>query len=140
MARILVVDDSPTELYKLTGMLEKHGYEVLKAENGADGYHVSTVHWNYLSTMGQRNYEKGGTEAVDAKSWSNEGGFYSFDNGHMMLWTRLTNPEVRPVYNQLERLEQSGELGELGGSGGRGPYAHARARARDDVDVDVIHP
>ncbi|MEJ6655302.1 MAG: twitching motility response regulator PilH [Pseudomonas sp.] len=37
MARILVVDDSPTELYKLTGMLEQHGFEVLKAENGADG-------------------------------------------------------------------------------------------------------
>ncbi|MFZ2289266.1 MAG: twitching motility response regulator PilH [Halopseudomonas yangmingensis] len=37
MARILVVDDSPTELYKLTGMLEKHGHQVLKAENGADG-------------------------------------------------------------------------------------------------------
>jgi twitching motility two-component system response regulator PilH len=37
MARILVVDDSRTELYKLTGMLEKHGFEVLKAENGADG-------------------------------------------------------------------------------------------------------
>ncbi len=25
MARILIVDDSPTEMYKLTGMLEKHG-------------------------------------------------------------------------------------------------------------------
>lgn len=37
MARILVVDDSPTELYKLSGMLEKHGFDVLKAENGADG-------------------------------------------------------------------------------------------------------
>ena len=37
MARILIVDDSPTEMYKLTGMLEKHGYVVLKAENGADG-------------------------------------------------------------------------------------------------------
>jgi|TARA_R110002020_G_scaffold93724_4_gene225930 twitching motility two-component system response regulator PilH len=37
MARILVVDDSPTELYKLREMLEKHGHEVLKAENGADG-------------------------------------------------------------------------------------------------------
>jgi twitching motility two-component system response regulator PilH len=35
MARILIVDDSPTEMYKLTGMLEKHGHEVLKAENGA---------------------------------------------------------------------------------------------------------
>ncbi|MFF7706403.1 twitching motility response regulator PilH [Pseudomonas sp. NPDC007930] len=37
MARILIVDDSPTEMYKLTGILEKHGHEVLKAENGADG-------------------------------------------------------------------------------------------------------
>ena len=37
MARVLIVDDSPTEMYKLTGMLEKHGHQVLKAENGADG-------------------------------------------------------------------------------------------------------
>ena len=37
MARILIVDDSPTEMYKLTVMLEKHGHVVLKAEHGADG-------------------------------------------------------------------------------------------------------
>ena len=37
MARILIVDDSPTEMYKLTGMLEKHGHQVLQAGNGADG-------------------------------------------------------------------------------------------------------
>ena len=37
MARILIVDDSPTEMYKLTAMLEKHGHVVLKAEHGADG-------------------------------------------------------------------------------------------------------
>ncbi|MGE8407136.1 MAG: twitching motility response regulator PilH [Pseudomonas sp.] len=37
MARILIVDDSPTEMYKLTGMLEKYGHQVLKAGNGADG-------------------------------------------------------------------------------------------------------
>lgn len=37
MARILIVDDSPTEMHKLTGMLEKHGHQVLKAETGADG-------------------------------------------------------------------------------------------------------
>src|SRR5690554_5311246 len=37
MARILIVDDSPTEMYKLTEMLEKNGHQVLKAENGADG-------------------------------------------------------------------------------------------------------
>ena len=37
MARILIVDDSPTETYKLREILEKHGHEVLEAANGADG-------------------------------------------------------------------------------------------------------
>ena len=44
MARILIVDDSPTEMYKLTAMLEKHGHQVLKAENGADGVALARVH------------------------------------------------------------------------------------------------
>lgn len=37
MARVLIVDDSPTEMYKLTDWLEKHGHQVIKASNGADG-------------------------------------------------------------------------------------------------------
>lgn len=37
MARVLIVDDSPTETYKLTQILEKHGHAVLTAENGEDG-------------------------------------------------------------------------------------------------------
>tara|TARA_R110001606_G_scaffold261206_14_gene409490 strand:- start:20812 stop:21255 length:444 start_codon:yes stop_codon:yes gene_type:complete len=37
MARILIVDDSPTETYKLREILEKHGHHVLEAANGADG-------------------------------------------------------------------------------------------------------
>jgi len=37
MARVLIVDDSPTEMYRLTEWLEKHGYQVLKANNGGDG-------------------------------------------------------------------------------------------------------
>ncbi len=37
MARVLIVEDSPTERYKLKEMLEKHGHEVLEADNGADG-------------------------------------------------------------------------------------------------------
>ena len=37
MARILIVDDSPTEMFKLTEMLKKSGHEVLQATNGADG-------------------------------------------------------------------------------------------------------
>ena len=95
------------EVLRGTSTYTFEGNWKLAAENGADGYHVGTVHWNYLSTMGQRNYDEGGTAAVDAKGWSGEGGFYSFENGHMMLWTRLNNPEVRPVFQHLDRLKQS---------------------------------
>ena len=37
MARILIVDDSPTEVKKISTILEKHKHEVLTADNGADG-------------------------------------------------------------------------------------------------------
>ncbi len=37
MARVLIVDDSPTETFTLKTMLEAKGFEVLEAENGADG-------------------------------------------------------------------------------------------------------
>ncbi|MDX2464140.1 MAG: response regulator [Porticoccus sp.] len=40
MATILIVDDSPTEIHKLTGMLEKNGYSVLVAESGEAGAEV----------------------------------------------------------------------------------------------------
>jgi len=41
MARVLIVDDSPTETYKLTTMLEKHGHVVIAAETGEDGVSVA---------------------------------------------------------------------------------------------------
>lgn len=37
MARILIVDDSPTEMFRFKEILTKHGFEVIEATNGADG-------------------------------------------------------------------------------------------------------
>lgn len=37
MAQILVVDDSPTELHVLKGILEKNGFQVLTASSGEEG-------------------------------------------------------------------------------------------------------
>ncbi|PCI46539.1 MAG: two-component system response regulator [Moraxellaceae bacterium] len=37
MTRVLIVDDSATESYKLKAILEKNGFEVIEADNGADG-------------------------------------------------------------------------------------------------------
>lgn len=81
----------------------------MQMENGADGYHVSSVHWNYVATMGNRKED--GVQAVDPNGWSKSiGGVYGFENGHMLLWTKMLNPEVRPLYSQLDRL--NAELGE----------------------------
>ncbi|MBV1921920.1 MAG: twitching motility response regulator PilH [Pseudomonadales bacterium] len=41
MPRVLIVDDSPTETYKFKEILEKHGFEIITAENGADGVSVA---------------------------------------------------------------------------------------------------
>lgn len=41
MARVLIVDDSPTETYKLTSILEKNGHSVITAENGEQGVAVA---------------------------------------------------------------------------------------------------
>jgi len=37
MTRILIVDDSPTQLNGITKILIKHGYEIIIAEDGAQG-------------------------------------------------------------------------------------------------------
>lgn len=104
-----IVDQAPDGLEVLRGSSTYvyDGNWKLQMENGADGYHVSAVHWNYAATMGHRNYEAEGVRTVDANGWSKSvGGVYGFDNGHLLLWTDTLNPEVRPVYAHREELEQ----------------------------------
>lgn len=51
MAKILIVDDSPTETYKLTGMLEKNGHSVITAGNGEEGVATAKVEFPDLVLM-----------------------------------------------------------------------------------------
>jgi twitching motility two-component system response regulator PilH len=43
MAKILVVDDSPTEVHQLSQILERHGHEVISANTGKDGVEVASA-------------------------------------------------------------------------------------------------
>lgn len=102
-----MVDQAPEGLEVLRGNSSYvyDGNWKLQMENGADGYHVSAVHWNYAATTGRRQADA--TKAVDPDGWSKStGGVYGFDHGHILLWTRLLNPEVRPVYAHSAELEQ----------------------------------
>lgn len=101
-----IVDQAPKGIEILAGNSTYifDGNWKLQMENGCDGYHVSSVHANYSATMGRR--AESGTKAVDANGWSKAvSGVYGFEHGHILLWTRVLNPEVRPVWSQKEELE-----------------------------------
>lgn len=100
-----IADQAPQGLEVLRGNSTYiyDGNWKMQMENGCDGYHVSSVHWNYAATMSRRHEQ--GTKATDANNWSKSvAGVYGFENGHILLWTNSLNPEVRPVWNQREEI------------------------------------
>ncbi|WP_455229681.1 benzoate 1,2-dioxygenase large subunit [Geopseudomonas aromaticivorans] len=111
----MIVDQSPEGLEVLRGSSTYvfEGNWKLQAENGADGYHVTATHWNYAATQGNRKEKDAGDDirAMSAGGWAKKGGgFYSFESGHLLLWTRWDNPEDRPLHERREQLVQ--EVGE----------------------------
>jgi benzoate/toluate 1,2-dioxygenase alpha subunit len=94
----LIVDQAPEGLEVLRGASTYvyDGNWKLQTENGADGYHVTAVHWNYIATP-QRRKQAEQADNVRAMNLSDiaklEGGFYSFDNGHLIIWGDSANPE-----------------------------------------------
>ncbi|MFF7705920.1 anthranilate 1,2-dioxygenase large subunit [Pseudomonas sp. NPDC007930] len=106
----MMVAQSPTgELEVLPGK-SSYTYDgnwKLQNENGLDGYHVSTVHYNYVSTVQHRqqvNAAKGGAAStldyskLGAGDAATDDGWFSFRNGHSLLFSDMPNPSVRPGY------------------------------------------
>lgn len=107
----MLVDQSPDGLEVLRGAstYTYDGNWKLQAENGADGYHVTSTHWNYAATTSRRSSgeSKNQTRAMSAGDWGAQGGgYFSFPNGHLMLWSQWANPEDRPVYDRLDTLKE----------------------------------
>jgi benzoate/toluate 1,2-dioxygenase subunit alpha len=103
----MMVDQAPDGLEVLRGSSSYiyDGNWKLQAENGADGYHVSSLHWNYIATTSRR---KAGSDDIKAVDLSNiaqlKGGYYSFENGHLMIWAQFADPTTRPAYAQFDKL------------------------------------
>jgi benzoate/toluate 1,2-dioxygenase subunit alpha len=105
----MIVDQSPEGLEVLRGASTYvyDGNWKLQTENGADGYHVSAVHWNYAATTNRRKdaEHEDNVRAMSAGGWAKQGGgFYSFENGHLLLWTNWANPEDRPNWSRRGEL------------------------------------
>lgn len=111
-----IVDQSPDGLEVLKGASTYtfDGNWKLQTENGADGYHVTSVHWNYAATTARRESgeSENETKAMSAGGWGKvKGGYYSFPYGHLLLWQEWTNPEDRPLWDRRDELvEKYGEV------------------------------
>lgn len=120
----LMVAQSPTgelEVLPGKGHYVYAGNWKLQNENGLDGYHVSTVHYNYVATVQHRaeiNAKKGAADMntldyrkLGAGDKETDDGWFSFPNGHSVLFSDMPNPSVRPGYaSVMPRLVK--ELGE----------------------------
>ena len=76
----MMVDQAPDGLEVLRGSSSYiyDGNWKLQAENGADGYHVSSVHWNYIATTSRRKAESDDIKASDVSKMSKQkGGYYT---------------------------------------------------------------
>ena len=106
----MMVAQSPTGKLEVLPGKSAYTYDgnwKLQNENGLDGYHVSTVHYNYVATVQHRqqvNAEKGGASStldyskLGAGDAQTDDGWFSFHNGHSLLFSDMPNPTVRPGY------------------------------------------
>jgi anthranilate 1,2-dioxygenase (deaminating, decarboxylating) large subunit len=107
----MMVAQSPTGQLEVLPGKSAYTYDgnwKLQNENGLDGYHVSTVHYNYVATVQHRqqvNAEKGLTTSdtldyskLGAGDKETDDGWFAFHNGHSVLFSDMPNPAVRPGY------------------------------------------
>jgi benzoate/toluate 1,2-dioxygenase alpha subunit len=108
----LLADQSPQGLEIVRGAATYmvQGNWKLQAENGVDGYHVSTVHRVFATTVANREAKgevKGLQETEAGRMTGNvSSACYDFGNGHLGIWAGRTKPEAHPLWRQKERLER----------------------------------
>jgi benzoate/toluate 1,2-dioxygenase alpha subunit len=111
----MIVDQAPEgiEVLRGSGTYVYDGNWKLQAENGADGYHVTAVHWNYAATQGRRTADGkvDDIKAMSAGGWAQEGRRLLFlqERPHAAV-DQLGQPGRPPAVGQARRVvEKFGE-------------------------------
>ncbi|ANX04680.1 aromatic ring-hydroxylating oxygenase subunit alpha [Immundisolibacter cernigliae] len=108
----LMADQSPEGLEVLRGS-STYTYNSnwkLQAENGVDGYHVTSVHANYVA-MVQRRMTMGKEDKVKAIVGGGDitkmtSGAYDLGMGHSLLWGEVPGANDRPLAQRRAEIEQ----------------------------------
>lgn len=107
---------------KMLGDQSPDGMEILKGfsryttpsnwkfqlENGVDGYHVSTVHANYIGVVMRRmQMEDDQVKSIARGNMSDmTSGTYDLGQGHTILWGEVPGASDRPLAERRHELEQ----------------------------------
>ncbi|MBV1960642.1 MAG: aromatic ring-hydroxylating dioxygenase subunit alpha [Immundisolibacteraceae bacterium] len=78
-------------------------------ENGVDGYHVSTVHANYIGVVMKRmkEMEDDQVKSIARGNMSDmTSGTYDLGQGHTVLWGEVPGANDRPLAERRDELEQ----------------------------------
>ena len=101
----LIVDQSRERAIEIIPGIQSYTYDgnwKLQVENGVDGYHIGVIHGNYVSTINNRAKAAAGGDFVkptDVSAFNKyPGGYYAFDNGHVVMWNEVPNPAVKPSF------------------------------------------
>jgi phenylpropionate dioxygenase-like ring-hydroxylating dioxygenase large terminal subunit len=84
-------------------------------DNSSDAYHLTSTHLSFMEVQRRRADAVSGNQAARQFDWKKrfeqEGGAYTFANGHNLIWLNQPEMSKRPVYPQLEEVRT--RVGEL---------------------------
>lgn len=108
----MFADQSPEGLEVIPGSQTyvcDHDWK-LQAENVTDGYHVSTVHRNFMTTVVNREAREGYVGLLKTETGrmteNVRNGCYDLGNGHIAIWADRSSPEAAPLFPATERIER----------------------------------
>ena len=106
------VDQSPDGIEVLPGSqtyLCDHNWK-LQVENVPDGYHVSTVHRNFMTTVLAREareaYDGMDKTEVGRMKGNVRNGCYDLGRGHSVIWAERASPEAAPIFPASAEIEK----------------------------------
>ncbi len=107
----LIADQSPQGMEIVRGGQTYliRGNWKLQAENGVDGYHVSTVHRVFAGAIAKREAAGGSEGLRKTEAGRINGtvptGAYDLGGGHMLIWARRENLQAAPLSASLPELQ-----------------------------------
>jgi phenylpropionate dioxygenase-like ring-hydroxylating dioxygenase large terminal subunit len=78
----------------------------LQMDNGNDFYHLTSTHPSLMAVVERREQAKTGNVEARQFDWSKrftqQGGSFTFRNGHTSTWLNQGQPENRPIFSVLD--------------------------------------